>query len=59
MFGYRKLIAATAALIVSTALLVTHYISGDNWVMFNSAQLGLFFGTNVAAKLWGKDSEPS
>lgn len=59
MVGYRKLTAACVALALSTLLLVLHYLTGDNWVMFNGAQLGLFFGTNCAAKLWGNDSEPS
>ena len=59
MVGYRKLTAAAVALLISTILLIAGYLQGSDWVNFNGVQLGLFFGTNCAAKLWGKDSEPA
>jgi hypothetical protein len=59
MIGYRKLVASGVAVLLSTSLLALHLLNGDQWVTFNTFQLGFFFGTNAVAKLWGRGSERS
>lgn len=53
-FGYRKIVFGLLLETLTTILLLSQKISGDNWALVTSAMATGFFAANLVGKFLGK-----